>query len=129
MHPLGALVTGAVAGIVFVKMFSISTEKWKIDDVLGVWALHGLCGTWGGIACGIFGLKAFGGLGGVTFASQLVGSLGGAAFGFIAGTAVYYIVDVLFGFRMSPDDERQGADISIHKIGANPEDDVRMGRM
>ena len=129
MHPLGALVTGAVAGVVFVKMFSISTEKWKIDDVLGVWALHGLCGTWGGIACGIFGLKAFGGLGGVTFASQLVGSLGGAAFGFIAGTAVYYIVDILFGFRMSPDEERQGADISIHKIGANPEDDVRMGRM
>ena len=129
MHPLGAFVTGAVAGIVFVKMFSVSTEKWKIDDVLGVWALHGLCGTWGGIACGIFGLKAFGGMGGVTFASQLVGSLGGAAFGFIAGTAVYWVVDTLFGFRMSADDERQGADISIHNIGANPEDEVRMGRV
>jgi ammonium transporter, Amt family len=129
MHPLGALVTGAIAGVVFVKMFSVSTGRWQIDDVLGVWALHGLCGLWGGIACGIFGLKALGGLGGVTFASQFVGSVGGAAFGFLAGTIIYKIVDVAFGFRMSADDERQGADISIHKIGANPEDDMRMGRM
>src|SRR3990170_1505167 len=128
MHPLGALETGAVAGVVFVQMFQISTNKWQIDDVLGVWALHGLCGLWGGIACGIFGLQAFGGLGGVTFASQLVGSIGGAAFGVLAGTVVYWLVDKAFGFRMSADDERQGADISIHSIGANPEDDVRMGR-
>ena len=129
MHPLGALATGAVAGVVFVQMFQISTNKWQIDDVLGVWALHGLCGLWGGIACGIFGLTALGGLGGVTFASQLVGSVAGAAFGFIAGTIVYKLVDMMFGFRMSPDDERMGADLAIHKIGANPEDDVRMGRM
>ncbi|PPD00560.1 MAG: ammonium transporter [Hyphomicrobium sp.] len=129
MHPLGALATGAVAGVVFVQMFQISTNKWQIDDVLGVWALHGLCGLWGGIACGIFGLTALGGLGGVTFASQLVGSLAGALFGFIAGTVIYFIVDKLFGFRMSADDERRGADLAIHKIGANPEDDVRLGRV
>jgi len=129
MHPLGALVTGAVAGSLFVTMFQLSTNKWQIDDVLGVWALHGLCGLWGGIACGIFGLKALGGLGGVTFASQFVGSVGGALYGFIAGTAVYWLVDKLFGFRLAPDDERQGADLAIHKIGSNPEDDVRMGRI
>ncbi len=128
MHPLGAFVTGAVAGVLFVKMFAVSTNKWQIDDVLGVWALHGLCGLWGGIACGIFGLEAFGGMGGVTFASQFVGSVGGAAFGLACGTAIYWLVDEAFGFRMSADEERQGADISIHKIGANPEDDVRMGR-
>jgi ammonium transporter, Amt family len=129
MHPIGALVTGGVAGVIFVKMFSVSTIKWQIDDVLGVWALHGLCGLWGGIACGIFGLTAFGGMGGVTFASQLIGSVLGAAFGFAAGTVIYWLVDQLFGFRMSPDEERQGADLTIHKIGANPEDDVRMGRI
>lgn len=129
MHPLGALATGAVAGVIFVKMFTVSTGKWQIDDVLGVWALHGLCGLWGGIACGIFGLTAFGGLGGVTFASQLVGSIAGAAFGFLCGTLIYWFVDAAFGFRMSADEERQGADISIHKIGANPEDDVRLGRI
>ncbi len=129
MHPVGALVTGAVAGVIFVQMFQISTSKWQIDDVLGVWALHGLSGLWGGIACGIFGLTAFGGLGGVTFASQLVGSLMGAAFGLAAGVAIYSVVDMMLGLRMSPDDERRGADLAIHKIGANPEDDVRMGRI
>ena len=129
MHPVGALATGAVAGVVFVQMFQVSTNRWQIDDVLGVWALHGLCGLWGGIACGIFGLKALGGLGGVTFASQLVGSLLGAGFGLVAGIAIYGVVDMLLGFRMSPEDERQGADLAIHKIGANPEDDQRMGRV
>ncbi len=129
MHPLGALATGAIAGVIFVKMFTISTNKWQIDDVLGVWALHGLCGLWGGIACGIFGLQTFGGLGGVTFASQLVGSLAGAAFGFLAGMVIYRLVDLAFTFRLSADEERQGADISVHNIGSNPEDDVRMGRI
>lgn len=127
MHPLGSLVVGAVAGVIFVQMFQISTVRWKIDDVLGVWALHGLCGLWGGIACGIFGLKAFGGMGGVTFASQLVGSLGGAAFGLIAGVVVYKLVDMMFGFRMDADSERRGADLSIHQIGSNPEQDLRSG--
>ncbi len=129
MHPIGAFVTGGVAGVVFVKMFTVSTSKWQIDDVLGVWALHGLCGLWGGIACGIFGLKALGGLGGVTFQSQLVGSVLGAGFGFAAGTVIYWLVDRMFGFRMSADEERRGADLSIHKIGANPEDDLRTGRV
>ncbi len=128
MHPVGALATGAIAGVIFVQMFQLSTNAWKIDDVLGVWALHGLSGLWGGIACGIFGSKALGGLGGVTFASQLVGSVMGAAFGLLAGIVIYSLVDMMLGFRMSPEDERQGADLAIHKIGANPEDDARMGR-
>ncbi len=128
MHPVGALATGAIAGVIFVQMFQLSTNAWQIDDVLGVWALHGLSGLWGGIACGIFGAKALGGLGGVTFASQLVGSLMGAAFGLAAGIAIYSFVDMTLGLRMSPEDERQGADLAIHKIGANPEDDARMGR-
>lgn len=129
MHPIGAFLTGAIAGGLFVAMFQVSTNKWRIDDVLGVWALHGLCGLWGGIACGIFGLAALGGIGGVTFQSQLIGSVLGAAFGFVAGTIVYWIVNSAFGLRLSPDEERRGADISIHKISANPEDDVRLGRL
>jgi Amt family ammonium transporter len=129
MHPVGALITGGVAGIIFVVMFQIASNKWKIDDVLGVWALHGLCGLWGGIACGLFGLAEFGGLGGVTFASQLVGSVLGAAFGFAVGTIVYTAVDLVAGFRLNLEEERRGADLSIHKIGANPEEDVRMGRI
>ncbi len=129
MHPIGAFFTGGIAGVIFVYMFQVMTNKWQMDDVLGVWPLHGLCGLWGGIACGIFGLKTFGGLGGVTFASQFVGSLMGAGFGLLAGIIVYGVLDQVMGLRLSPDDERQGADLSIHKISANPEEDVRSGRM
>ncbi|MCB1959117.1 MAG: ammonium transporter [Rhodocyclaceae bacterium] len=129
MHPLGALVVGGVAGFIFVQMFQVLTNRWQIDDVLGVWPLHGLCGLWGGIACGIFGLEALGGLGGVTFASQFFGSVLGAGFGFAAGFVVYSAVDLALGFRLSPDEEREGADLAIHKISASPEEDVRSGRM
>jgi Amt family ammonium transporter len=128
-HPVGALVTGAVAGLLFVQMFQVSTNKWKIDDVLGVWALHGLCGLWGGIACGIFGQKTFGGIGGVSFASQLIGSVGGAVFGLAAGALVYGVLKQVIGIRLSPQEEHRGADISIHQITSSPEEDVRMGRV
>ena len=129
MHPIGALITGAVAGVVFVQMFQVATNIWRIDDVLGVWPLHGLCGLWGGIACGIFGTEALGGIGGVTFSSQFAGSVLGAAFGFITGTIIYGLLHTMSGIRLSAEEERQGADLSIHKIGANPEEDVRMGRI
>jgi Amt family ammonium transporter len=130
LHPSGALIVGGVAGVIFVYGFqAASNSKYQFDDVLGVWPLHGLCGLWGGIACGIFGLKAFGGLGGVSFASQLVGSLMGVVYAAVAGLIVYAVVDKLLGFRLGADDERRGSDLSIHKIGANPEEDVRMGRV
>lgn len=129
MHPVGSLVTGAVAGVIFVQLFQIASNKWQIDDVLGVWPLHGLCGLWGGIACGIFGLEALGGMGGVTFAAQLVGSVAGAAFGLACGFVIYTLVDMTLGFRMEEKDEIAGADLAIHKISANPEEDVRMGRV
>ena len=89
MHPLGALATGGVAGALFVWMFTLTQNRWKIDDVLGVWPLHGLCGTWGGLAAGIFGAKALGGLGGVSFMSQLLGTLLGIIIAVIGGAAVY----------------------------------------
>ncbi len=126
MHPVGSLVVGLVAGAIFVMMFQVVTNRWKIDDVLGVWPLHGLCGLWGGIACGIFGAEALGGLGGVSLMSQLVGSIAGVLYGLLVGLIVYSIVRGLVGFRMSPEDEFIGADKAIHKIGANPEAEVRM---
>jgi Amt family ammonium transporter len=130
MHPIGSLFVGGAAGVIFVYAFQKAGDaKWNFDDVLGVWPLHGLCGLWGGIACGIFGLKAFGGLGGVSFYSQLVGSLMGAAFGALAGLIIYALVDKLLGLRLSPDDEHRGADLAVHKISANPEEDVRMARL
>ncbi|HBD23855.1 MAG TPA: ammonium transporter [Oceanospirillaceae bacterium] len=119
MHPIGALAVGAIAGAIFVYAFILTQNRWKIDDVLGVWPLHGLCGAWGGIAAGIFGLEALGGLGGVSLMSQIIGSLAGISIAVIGGLIAYGIAKVLFGLRLSEEEEFQGADISIHKIGAS----------
>jgi Amt family ammonium transporter len=124
MHPLGALITGGVAGMIFVWMFTLTQNRWKIDDVLGVWPLHGLCGAWGGIAAGIFGLKSFGGIGGVSFASQLVGTILGIAIAAGGGLLVYGALKKLVGIRLDPEEEFEGADLSIHKITATPEREV-----
>ena len=121
MHPLGALVVGGVAGGLFVVMFTLTQNRWKIDDVLGVWPLHGLCGAWGGIAAGIFGLKAFGGIGGVSFMSQLIGTLMGVGIAFFGGYLGYGTLKKLVGIRLDAEDEFNGADLSIHKITATPE--------
>jgi Amt family ammonium transporter len=121
MHPLGALLTGGIAGAIFVVMFTLTQNKWKIDDVLGVWPLHGLCGTWGGIAAGIFGTTALGGLGGVTFSAQLIGTLIGVAWATVAGFVIYGILKASTGLRLSQEEEFDGADLSIHKISATPE--------
>ena len=124
MHPLGALVTGGVAGAVFVTMFTLTQNRWKIDDVLGVWPLHGLCGAWGGIACGIFGLKSLGGLGGVNLAAQLLGTFIGVGWALAGGFVVYGALKAFVGLRLSAEEEYEGADLSIHKIGATPDRDV-----
>ena len=124
MHPLGALVTGGIAGGVFVVMFTLTQNKWKIDDVLGVWPLHGLCGLWGGIAAGIFGSQALGGLGGVSLGAQLIGSTMGVAWALLSGCVVYGALKVTIGLRMTQEDEFEGADLSIHRIGATPEREV-----
>jgi ammonium transporter, Amt family len=120
MHPLGALVTGAVAGALFVWAFMLTQNRWKIDDVLGVWPLHGLCGAWGGIAAGIFGAKALGGMGNVSLMSQLIGTGLGIAIALACGFIVYGLIKKLVGIRMDVEDEYMGADLAIHKITATP---------
>jgi Amt family ammonium transporter len=121
MHPLGALVTGGIAGVLFVYMFTCVQNRWRIDDVLGVWPLHGLCGAWGGIAAGIFGLRALGGMGGVAFGSQVIGTLGGIVVAVLGGTAVYGAIRLTVGLRLDQEDEYNGADLSIHRISATSE--------
>lgn len=122
MHPIGALVVGIFAGVIFVKGFTLTQEKLKIDDVLGVWPLHGLCGLWGGVAAGIFGLEALGGMGGVSPIVQLIGSVTISAYALLAGVVIYAIVKRIAGIRLTDEQQRRGADLSIHSIGANPEE-------
>ena len=124
MHPFGALATGAVAGGLFVVMFTLTQNKWKIDDVLGVWPLHGICGAWGGIAAGIFGASSLGGLGGVNLSAQLIGTTLGVAWALLGGLVIYGILKMTLGLKLNPEEEYDGADLSIHKISATPDREV-----
>lgn len=121
MHPLGALVVGGVAGALFVSLFTLTQNRWKIDDVLGVWPLHGLCGAWGGVAAGIFGQQAFGGLGGVSFSAQLIGTAMGVLWALVGGFVVYGVLKAALGLRLTQEEEFDGADLTIHRIRATPE--------
>ena len=122
VHPVGALIIGAVAGMIFVKLFTYTQNKLKVDDVLGVWPLHGICGTLGGLAVGLFGQKWLGGLGGVSMISQMIGTLLAIGIALAGGFLVYGTLKVTMGIRLSQEDEFRGADLSIHKISANSED-------
>jgi len=122
MHPLGALATGAIAGVLFVLTFTLTQQRWKIDDVLGVWPLHGLCGAWGGIAAGIFGLKTLGGMGGVSFTSQVLGTAVGVTVALVGGFVVYGALKQLVGIRLTAEEEYDGADLTIHKIPSTTND-------
>ncbi|NOH26230.1 ammonium transporter [Vibrio europaeus] len=122
MHPIGSLITGGVAGSLFVYLFTYLQNKTNIDDVLGVWPLHGVCRAWGGIAAGIFGQSALGGLGGVSFTVQLLGTIAGIAIAVIGALIVYGVIDKISGLRLSEEDEFNGADLAIHKISATNED-------
>ncbi len=121
MHPLGALAVGAAAGALFVYMFTLTQNTWKIDDVLGVWPLHGLCGTWGGVAAGIFGSTALGGLGGVGFISQLLGTLFGVLWALLSSALLYGLIKHFLGLRLTQEQEFEGADMSIHSVSATPD--------
>lgn len=121
-HPVSAAIVGALAGGIFVFLFEAETEKWKVDDVLGVWPLHGVCGAWGGIAAGIFGQEALGGLGGVSFFSQLIVTVLVILFCVVASTMVYGALKMTVGIRLDPHEELRGSDLSVHQIEANPEE-------
>ncbi|GAA6141589.1 ammonium transporter [Hydrogenophaga sp. 5NK40-0174] len=124
MHPVGALAVGAMAGGLFVVMFTLTQNRWKIDDVLGVWPLHGICGAWGGIAAGIFGQQSLGGMGGVSFAAQLIGTVAGVTWAVIGGAVVYGVLKAVMGIRLSQEEEYEGADLTIHRISATPDREV-----
>ena len=121
MHPMGALVVGGIAGALFVVMFTLTQNRWKIDDVLGVWPLHGLCGAWGGIAAGIFGQKALGGAGGIAFMPQLLMTFAAILIALVGSAIVYGVIKATLGLRLEREEEYDGADLSVHRITATPE--------
>jgi len=118
MHPIGSLFVGLIAGWIFVKLFTVMQQTKKIDDVLGVWPLHGVCGAWGGIAAGIFGLESLGGLGGVSFIAQVIGTVAGIVVALVGGLVVYGLLNKVTNIRLTEEEEFLGADLSIHSIGS-----------
>jgi Amt family ammonium transporter len=124
MHPIGALVVGGIAGALFVQLFTLTQNRWRIDDVLGVWPLHGLCGAWGGIAAGIFGQSALGGTGGVSFSAQVAGTLLGIVIALVGAAIVYGALRATVGLRLDEEQEFLGSDLSIHRISATPGQDI-----
>lgn len=124
VHPLGAFVIGSIAGLIFVKFFTYTQNKLKVDDVLGVWPLHGICGAFGGIAVGLFGQQWLGGLGGVSLISQLLGTSLAIIIALLGGFIVYGVLKATMGIRLSQEQEYLGADISVHKISANSDEAI-----
>jgi ammonium transporter, Amt family len=124
VHPFGAFLIGGIGAIIFIYGYKIETEKLKIDDVLGVWPLHGLAGSWGGIAAGIFGAKALGGIGGVSFLAQMLGAVTAIGYALIIGSVVYLALKHTVGVRLSSDEELRGSDLSVHRVSAYPEQEL-----
>ena len=122
MHPLGALITGIIAASIFVWLFTFMQNGTKIDDVLGVWPLHGVCGAWGGIAAGIFGQQVLGGMGGISLTVQVIGTLIGILVAVVGSASVYGLIHKMTGLRLTQEEEYNGADLSIHKISSTNED-------
>jgi Amt family ammonium transporter len=125
VHPVGAFFIGGIGSLIFVYGFQWEQEKMKIDDVLGVWPLHGMIGSWGGIAAGIFGLPVLGGLGGVSFLAQLSGTLLAIFYALVTGGIVYWTLNKAMGLRLSEEEEYRGSDLSVHHIHAYPEETVQ----
>jgi ammonium transporter, Amt family len=124
VHPFGAFFIGGIGAIIFIFGYKFETERLRIDDVLGVWPLHGVTGSWGGIAAGIFGLQSLGGRGGISPLAQVIGTAAAIGWALAAGFLVYLALRSTTGIRMSRDEELKGSDLSIHKVGAYPETEL-----
>ena len=119
--PVGALIIGGVAGIICYLMVHLIKQRFKIDDSLDVFAVHGIGGLTGTLLVGILALPSFGGLGladGMTAGSQLgvqaLGSVAVAAWAVVGTVIIIWIVCAITPLRVSDDDETEGLDVTIH---------------
>ena len=103
-----AILIGLIAGVIVV--FSILFfDKIKIDDPVGAISVHGVCGIWGTVAVGIFSFDPE-----HKFFTQLLGTLSMSAFAFIFAFAVFFILKLLMGVRVSAEEEAEGLDVAEH---------------
>jgi Amt family ammonium transporter len=110
VHPAAAAVIGLVGGALLIPALKLGENYWKVDDVVGIWPLHGLAGAWGAFATGIFGQVALGGRGGTSLVSQTVGTVGIVGVGIVSGFVMFGFLQRIGALRVSRDLEVQGAD-------------------
>ena len=116
----GALIIGAVSGLLVVLSI-VLLDKLKIDDPVGAFPVHGVCGVWGGIATGIFGTAIPEGLTRVSYILvQVQSTVIICAWAFVTMFAVFFALKMIGLLRVSPEDEQQGLDISEHGLEAYP---------
>jgi len=113
MTPMGALITGAIGGVlvVFAVLFF---DKIRVDDPVGAISVHGVCGAWGTFACAIPFLCRPGEAGSVT--TQLIGIAAVFAFVFVASLILFYLIKVTVGLRVSEEEEEAGLDVEEHGV-------------
>ena len=105
-----ALLIGAIAGVLVVAGI-VLLDKLRIDDPVGAWPVHGLCGLWGGIATGIFGAEK-------DLVTQMIGSAAIAVWAFATMFALFLILKACGMLRVSPEEEIEGLDIGEHGMHA-----------
>ncbi|MCY4022374.1 MAG: ammonium transporter [Anaerolineaceae bacterium] len=118
VEPLAALIIGIGASVVS-YIAAVSRIKAMVDDALDVWAIHGMSGTWGSLALGLFASTtlANGGLftgNGDFFLAQVVGTAAMWIFAFVATWIVSKIIEAAIGLRTTPEEEALGLDVSEH---------------
>lgn len=117
-----SLVIGGIGGALVV-LGIVLLDKLKIDDPVGAWPVHGLCGIWGGLATGIFGdlpdgVESVGAFIGV----QAIATVVICAWAFITMAIVFFALKAIGMLRVSPEEEQAGLDVSEHGMQAYPSD-------
>lgn len=112
--PWLAVLVGFIAGILVV-LSVLFFDKIKVDDPVGAISVHGVCGNWGTLAVGLFGVGEF------SFGTQLIGTVTVSIFAFVASLIIFGVVKAILGLRVSAEEEEEGLDIGEHGQEAYPD--------
>ncbi len=125
IEPWAAMVIGGIGGFLVVRGVEL-LDKLQIDDPVGAFPVHGICGIWGTIAIGIFGRESLGlanngfiyGGNPTQLGIQMVGITAVIIWVVISMGAVFKLIDLTIGLRISPEEELRGLDIGEHGMEA-----------